>query len=266
MRALIVCVVLLLGTSIAGAQTVSYTVSIPKPTSSLLHVVMEISGATGASLEIAMPAWSPGAYGLHWAAKNVQGLSARDGSGRALDAAMIATTVWRIKPTAPLIRVAYDVYMGAASVNDTHATITGTRSLMYLIGRTPYPAAGPLTVTVDAPPNWKLATGLDAVRPGVFTAPDYDTLVDAPIEASPELEIVTFEHERVAYEIVIHARHNYDTARLRDDVRKIVAEETRLMGGAPYKRYVFFFHGTNGRSGGRDHLNSHSTTVGRQAQ
>ena len=63
----------------------------------------------------------------------------------------------------------------------------------------------------------------------------------APIEASPELEVVTFEHERVTYEIVIHARHNYDTVRLRDDVRKIVAEEVRLMGGAPYQRYVFFF-------------------------
>ena len=72
MRALTVCVFLLLVTSIADAQTVSYTVSIPKPTSSLLHVVMEIRGAQGASVDIAMPAWSPGSYNLHWAAKNVQ--------------------------------------------------------------------------------------------------------------------------------------------------------------------------------------------------
>ena len=266
MRALTVCGFFLLVSSIADAQTVSYTVSIPKPTSSLLHVVMEIRGAQGASADIAMPAWSPGSYGLHWAAKNVQGLSARDGNGRALGAAMVDTTVWRIKPVAPVMRVAYDVYMGTSSVNDTHATITGTRSLMYLIGRAPYPAPGALTVTVEAPPNWKLATGLDAVRPGVFTAPDYDTLVDAPIEASPEVEIITFEHDKVPYEIVIHARHNYDTARLRDDVRKIVAEEARLMGGAPYKRYVFFFHGTNGGSGGLEHLNSTSITFGRYAQ
>ena len=92
---------------------------------------------------------------------------------------------------------------------------------------------------MDAPPGWTLATGLDALRPGVFTAPDYDTLVDAPIEASPELEVVTFEHEKATYEIVIHA---------------------------PYTRYVFFFYGTNGGSGGLEHLNSTQITFGRYAQ
>jgi predicted metalloprotease with PDZ domain len=250
----------------ARAQTVSYTVSIPKPTSSLLHVVMDIRGAATANVDVAMPAWSPGSYNLHWAAKNVQRFAAQDAGGRPLSAAMIDTSIWRIKPAAAQIRVSYDVYMGASTVNDTHATIVGTRCLMYLVGRAPFPAPGALTVTVEAPPGWRLATGLDAVRPGVFTAADYDTLVDAPIEASPELEVITFDHDQATYEIVIHARHNYDTARLRDDVRKIVAEEVRLMGGAPYKRYVFFFHGTNGGSGGLEHLNSTQITFGRYAQ
>lgn len=267
MRKIVLCVLCLLSVpAVTSAQAVSYTVSIPKPTSSLLHIVMDIRGVTGASVDVAMPAWSPGSYNLHWAAKNVQRFAAQDEAGRALPAAMVDTSVWRIKPAAPAIRVSYDVYMGASAVNDTHATIVGTRSLMFLVGRAPFPAPAALTVTVEAPPGWKLATGLDPLRPGVFTAADYDTLVDAPIEASPELEVITFEHDQATYEIVIHARHNYDTARLRDDVRKIVAEEVRLMGGAPYKRYVFFFHGTNGGSGGLEHLNSTQITFGRYAQ
>lgn len=102
MRKIIVCVLLLLLVpAIARAQTVSYAVSIPKPTSSLLHVVMEIRGAQGASVDMAMPAWSPGAYNMHWAAKNVQRLSAQDGNGRALAAAMVDTSAWRITPAAP---------------------------------------------------------------------------------------------------------------------------------------------------------------------
>ena len=186
MRNLVFGVLVFLAPVTARAQTVSYTVSVPKPTSSLLHVVMDIRGAQGASVDIAMPAWSPGSYNLHWAAKNVQALSAQDGSGRRLDAAMVDTSVWRIKPTAPAMRVSYDVYMGAATVSDAHATIIGTRALMYLVGKSPYPAPGALTVAVDAPPGWTIVTGLDEARPGVFTAPDYDTLVDAPIEVSPE--------------------------------------------------------------------------------
>jgi predicted metalloprotease with PDZ domain len=213
-----------------------------------------------------MPAWSPGAYSLHWAAKHVQGLEARDGAGRALDARMVDTNTWRVSPAAPVVRVTYDVYMGTAAVNDTHATISGTRCLLYLVGTPPYPAPGALTLAVDAPPGWTIATGLDATRPGVFTAPDYDTLVDAPVEVSPELEIVTFEDQGATYEIVIHAfRHNYDSAKLRDDVRKIVTEQVRMFGGAPpYGRYVFLFHGGNGGSGGLEHLNSTTISFNRQ--
>jgi len=258
-------VAFLLPASLA-AQTVSYVVSMPKPTSSLLSVVMEIRDAAGPSLDVAMPAWSPGAYSLHWAATHVQGLEARDGAGRALDARMVDTNTWRVSPAAPVVRVTYDVYMGTAAVNDTHATISGTRCLLYLVGTPPYPAPGALTLAVEAPPGWTIATGLDATRPGVFTAPDYDTLVDAPVEVSPELEIVTFEDQGATYEIVIHAfRHNYDTAKLRDDVRKIVAEQVRMFGGTPpYGRYVFLFHGGNGGSGGLEHLNSTTISFNRQ--
>lgn len=266
MRKFCLLALLLVVPAIAGAQSVSYAVSFPKPTSSLLLVVMEIKGARGPGVDIAMPAWSPGAYSLHWAAKNVQELSAQDGDGKPLDARMVDTSVWRISPAAPVIRVRYKVYMGAAALNDTHATINGTRSLMYLVGRAPYPAPGAVTLAVDAPAGWKMATGLDAVKPGVFTAPGYDTLVDAPIEVSPEIDIVTFEHGKVPYEIVIHGRNNYDTAALAEDTRKIVAEQVRMMGGAPYTRYVFFFHGTNGTgSGGLEHLNSTTITFGRYA-
>src|ERR1017187_2734689 len=101
MRKISMCVLLLLAPAIARAQTVSYTVSIPKPTSSLLHVVMEIRGAQGASVDVAMPAWSPGSYNLPWGGKSVQRVAAQDGNGRSLAAAMVDTSVWRIKPAAP---------------------------------------------------------------------------------------------------------------------------------------------------------------------
>ena len=259
---LAVCLLIL--PAMAGAQSVSYSVSMPKPTSSLLHVVMEIRGTKGAGADLAMPAWAPGAYTLHWAAKHVQELTAEDGDGQPLEARMVGTGTWRIRPAAPVIRVRYKVYVGPSAMNDTHALIDGTRTLMYLVGQAPYPQAGAITVAVQAPAGWKIATGLDQTAPGIFSAPDYDTLVDAPIEVSPEIEIVPFDLDGVRYEIVIHARHNYDTAVLAGDTRNVVAEQVRMMGGAPYKRYVFLFHGTSGTgSGGLEHLNSTSISFGR---
>ena len=266
MRTLTLGVSLLLCPALAGAQTVSYTVSMPKPTSSLLHVAMEIRGAAGPSVDVAMPAWSPGAYSLHWAAKNVTALSATDGAGTPLEARMVDTSMWRIRPSAPVIRVRYQVYLGPTTMNDAHATINGTRTLMYVVGKSPYPAPGALTLAVDAPAGWKLATGLDEIRPGVFGAPDYDTLVDAPIEASPNLEVVTFDDQGAHYEIVIDGRNDFDKDRMREDLRKMVAEHVRMMGGAPYRRYVFLLHGTNGTgTGGLEHLNSTAISFGRYA-
>lgn len=263
MRRLFLFALLFIIPATVRAQTVAYTVSFPKPTSSLLHVVMEIRDARAPGVDVAMPAWSPGAYNLHWAAKNVQELKAEDGEGKPLDTQMVSATVWRIRPAPPVIRVRYKVYAGASGLNDTHAFINPTRTLMYLVGKAPYPAPGPVTLRVEAPPGWTLATGLESVRPGVFTAPDYDTLIDAPVEVSPEIEVVTFEHANAAYEIVIHGRHNYDTNALRDDIRKIVAEQVTMMGGPPYRRYVFFFHGINGPGGGLEHLNSTAITFNR---
>jgi len=254
----------------AAAQDVAYSVSLPKPSSSLLHVEMEIRGADGGAdaggLEIAMPAWSPGAYRIHNAAKNVVELVAHDGQGSELQARMSGTSSWRIEPAAPVVRISYKVYVGNSALNDRHAAINGTRTLMYLVGDAPYPAPGPVTLRVNAPGGWRIATGLDATADGLFSAPNYDTLIDAPVEVSPELEIVSFDLDGVIFEIVVHARHNYDLNRLRDSIRPIVAEQVRMMGGAPFERYVFLFHGTNRRgSGGLEHLNSTTISFSRYA-
>jgi len=251
------------------AQEIAYSISMPQPTTSLLHVEMEIRDAKAdvdGGLEIAMPAWSPGAYRIHTAAKNVVELVARDGQGRTLQARMNGTSSWRVEPAAPVVRVSYKVYVGTSALNDRHAAINGTRTLMYLVGEPPYPAAGPVSLRVDAPEGWRIATGLKATGDGLFTAPDYDTLIDAPVEVSPELEVVSFDLDGVTYEIVVHARHNYDLNRFRNSIEPIVAEQVRMMGGAPFDRYVFLFHGTNRRgSGGLEHLNSTTISFGRYA-
>ena len=264
-RLLLLCLITIVPAS-AFAQTVGYTVTMPKPTSSVLHVTMEVRGAMGASVDVAMPAWSPGAYSLHWAAKNVMALAASDGDGQPLETRQVDTSLWRIRPAAPLMRVRYQVYLGARGMDDEHLSFNGTRALLYLIGKAPYPTAGALTLNLQVPAGWKVATGLDQPQPGVFTASDYDTLIDAPIEAGPNLEILPFDDQGAHYDIAIRGTHDYDRAKLVTDVKRIVSEHVRMMGGPPYTRYVFFFTGTNTQSsGGLEHLNSTSITFGRYA-
>ena len=242
-----------------AAQEVAYTVSMPHLTAGLLHVTLEIGNAPDDVIEVAMPAWSPGGYSLHWASKNVQELWAEDGDGQVLEAVQVDTSRWRIRPVAAMVRVHYKVFVGQRAMDDTHARISGTRSLMYVVGSPPYPASGPVTITVEGPEGWTFATGLEAIRPGVFMAPDYDTLIDSPIDVAEHLDLLVFEDHGANYEIAILNPHGYDRDMLRDEIRAIVAEQVEMMGGAPFERYVFLLTGQNRRGGGLEHLNS--TTI-----
>ena len=55
---------------VTWAMEVSYTLAVVRPTTGLIDVTVEIRNASGASLDIAMPAWTPGGYGLMWWVKN----------------------------------------------------------------------------------------------------------------------------------------------------------------------------------------------------
>ncbi|HAK55137.1 MAG: PDZ domain-containing protein [Vicinamibacterales bacterium] len=243
----------------AAAQDVAYTVAMPHLTGGLLHVTMEIDDAPGDTIDVAMPAWSPGGYGLHWASKNVQELRAEDGDGQPLDAVQVDTSRWRIRPAAPTVRVHYKVYVGPRSMDDSFVRISGTRSLMYVVGDPPYPATGPVTIAVDAPAEWTFATGLTATGPGVFTAPDYDTLIDSPIDVAEQLDLLTFDDHGARYEVAIRNPHGYDPEHFIGEIKAIVAEQAEMMGGVPFDRYVFLLTGQNRRGGGLEHLNS--TTI-----
>ena len=60
---------------------------------------------------------------------------------------------------------------------ETTGLLDGPRSWLYLQGA----KALPVEVHFDLPEGWRIATGLDPTPdPKVFTAPDYDRLIDCP--------------------------------------------------------------------------------------
>lgn len=251
----------------ARSQEVSYTVSIPQPTTRLVHVTIAVTDAPGDSFDVALPMWTPGGYGMSWFAKNVREVYAVNDDGRRLGARQVDTSQWRIDNDDGTVRVHYQVYIPArrnvALLNDVHLRLSGPQTLMYVVGTPPYPVPGPVTLEMDTPEGWVFATGLDEAAPGRFSAPDYDTLIDAPVEAAVGLDKWSFEDHGAVYEIAIRNEHNYDRDALTDDIRRVVAELTEMMGEPPFERYVFLLTGLNRRGGGLEHLNSTTITFKR---
>jgi predicted metalloprotease with PDZ domain len=248
----------------ATGQTapVDYTVRLdPLPASHLLHVRMRVRGVAGPSVDVAMPAWSPGAYRITDAWREVQEFSATETGGAPLKFEKVDKQTWRVfRGEGCDIVVNYDLYW--RDYNDEVCYLRGPQVFMYVVGRPPYPMGGPVNLKVEAPANWRAQTGMDSgPEPNTFRAPDYDTFVDASVVLGPDLEQTEFDYKGIPHYLVFIGKGNYDERRITDDTRKVVSTLIDMMNGAPYKKYVFFLRARQGPgAGGLEHLNSTDIT------
>ncbi len=254
---------------------ITYTIAMPAPHSHLFHISVELDGLTGPHVDLVLPSWTPGSYMIREYARHVQAFTASSDAGGSLAWHKLAKDTWRVETGGATRVVArYQVYANDLTVrtshlDGSHGYLNGATALMYVPGRT----AEQLRVSVEAPAGWRVTTGL-APLPGdaltaeprperhIFTAADYDELVDSPIECGPH-RLLTFEVDGIPHEIAIWGRGNEDEARLLADTRRIVEVQRDFFGGLPYSRYSFILHLTDGRGGGLEHRNSVTNQVDR---
>jgi predicted metalloprotease with PDZ domain len=255
-------VALLLALSItAGAQTgpVSYTVTLDKkPASHFVHVALTVNAGDAATIDVAMPAWSPGAYRIHDAWRNVQEFAASDETGSGLRFEKIDKQSWRIyRGNGRQVTARYKLYL-RNDYNDEMCYLRGPNVFMYVPGKRPYPLESPVRLKIEAPASWRLQTGMDAgAEPNSFSADSYDAFIDASIVIGTEWEQTEFDYKGVRYYLVFIGKGNYEKEKITRDTKTYVGYLVDLMGGAPFKKYVFFLRARpGGRSGGLEHLNS----------
>jgi predicted metalloprotease with PDZ domain len=259
-RHLPIVAALFLLSAAANAQTgpVNYTATLDKrPTSHFVHIGLTVNSGGAVSIGVAMPAWSPGAYGVHNAWRNVQEFSATDETGAPLKFEKTDKQTWRIyRGNGGTITARYKVYL--RDYNDESCYLRGPSVFMYVLGKRPYPLEGPVKLKLEAPAQWRIQTGMDAgSEPNTFVADSYDTFVDASIVLGADWEQTQFEYQGVPYYLVFLGKGNYDKEKMTRDTKTFVSSLVDLMGGAPYKKYVFFLRPRAGTgSGGLEHLNS----------
>ncbi|GAB4386739.1 MAG: PDZ domain-containing protein [Phycisphaerales bacterium] len=240
---------------------VEYQVILDRPQTQTFRVVMRIADVSDPQVEVQMPTWRPGRYVILDPASEVRRLAATDADGRALDNTKLDKTTWLIRTGASEddhrdILIEYEIYANELSlrtrhVDASHAFIDGSCAFMLYAPRRDRPAI----VQVQAPPGWRVSTGLETRQPGVFIAPNYDILVDSPFEIGTH-EVLAFQVDGVEHEIAIWGQAPWDPERLRRDFADIVREQAAVFGGLPYDRYVFQLHVQPGLSGGTEHYNS----------
>jgi predicted metalloprotease with PDZ domain len=112
----------------------------------------------------------------------------------------------------------------------------------------------------DVPEGWKFATSLQPVAEW-FSAPNYDALVDAPVEAGTFRE-ADFDEGGGHYRVVVDADpSDYNLDSIVSDLHKIVAAATSWMKDRPFQTYVFIYHFPRGNAGGGGMEHAYSTAI-----
>ena len=237
---------------------IEYTISMENPNNHYFHVSLTYSGLRDKSVELKLPAWTPGYYMILDYAKYVIEFKASYGSGRILDWKKTSKNRWKIDTDkTDVLKVSYDVFAFRTSVADSflddgRGFISPTGIFMHPAGQKDHP----VTVTIIPYEKFtEISTGLDPVpgRADTYSASDFDVLYDCPVLAGNQ-EILKFETGGIPYTIAAEKLGNIDRSKLVEDFKKIVETATSVIGEVPYKHYTFIM--MNRGMGGLEHTNS----------
>jgi len=222
---------------------------------------------------VSLPVWIPGSYLVREFARNLQNLTATQG-GRSCLLTQLDKCSWQAAcvPGKPLTLhyqvYAFDNSVRTAWLDTQRGFFNGTSVCLRVHGQEG--AAHQLKLADTGwPADWQAATALRPSRTnrrgfGVYTAADYDELVDSPVELGAFWS-GSFKAGGVPHRFVVAgAPASFDGARLLADAQTICATEIALWHGGtrthtPHDRYVFMLNAVGDSYGGLEHR--HSTAL-----
>lgn len=225
---------------------------------------------------VSLPTWIPGSYMIRDFSKHLINLKAETLAGDELNVESMDKARWRVAASDQPIVLSYLVYAWDLSVrgahfDQTHAFFNGTGTFLMVEGQRNQ------TVTVDLEATdftdhqaWSLATTLPAVNVdaqgfGRYSAPNYDVLIDHPVEMGTFTE-VRFMAANVEHRVILTGKHDCDLERLTQDLAKICSTQINFFGQpAPFSQYLFMVMVVGEGYGGLEHCDSTALVCSRNS-
>jgi len=239
--------------------TIDYTVSLSHPERHIFGVTVRIPKVRD-QVTLQMPAWNA-LYQIRDFPSHIMQVTAMDEEGHPLAMRKLDKQTWSVSGNGT-VTVSYPILWDepgpfASQLNPDHAFLNFAMLLLYVPERR---TEDTKVAFDDVPEGWRVAVELDATgtaeghHSGGYVAPSYDALVDAPVEIG-HFDEYHLEAGGRPIRIVVHGDSG-DRSRLLESLKRIVDYETSLMGGAPFREYLFLFHvGNNFGGGGMEHMN-----------
>lgn len=248
---------------------VQYLVEIEKPETNHVKVTLKIEDMKDTKFKVFLPSWSPGSYLMREYARHIRWFQASQANGEVLFYTQQEKGVWEIdleksqvKTKQKNFQVSYEIYCKELTVRTSHvdASHAFLHGPSYLMGLVDHQINNP-TIEFRFPPAWsKLSTGLKDVSEKrnvfIYSAPDYDELIDAPVEIGcheTDGFLALGKPHHLAHYGDIYPHKND----LKGDIKKIVETVAKHFNNElPYDEYLFLTHFVPKLYGGLEHLNS----------
>lgn len=250
--------------------TIAYAVSLSHPERHIFGVKMRIPKVRD-HVTLQMPAWNA-LYQIRDFSSHVMEVTAKDDEGHPLAMRKLDKQTWTVSGNG-VVTVSYPIFWDepgpfASQLNLDHAFLNFAMVLLYAPDRR---TEDTQVAFEDVPEGWRVAVELETSgaaagqHSGVYIAPSYDALVDAPVEIG-HFDEYRMEAGGRPIRIVIHGDPG-DRSRLVESLKRIVDYEVSLMGGAPFREYLFLLHvGNNFGGGGMEHMNCTAISADAPAQ
>ncbi len=240
----------------AYCQKLTYQISFPEPHTHYIVVRIQAEIEPAAYLDIKIPNWTPGSYMIREFGRNIEAFSATDGKNP-LKTEKITKSIWRVYTSkAKFLALSYKVYAFELSVRTSfvdasQALINGASVFVYAdswMNR-------PIELEIIPHPSWKqIAVAL----PGTAyrrTAPNYDMLVDSPIQLG-NFETIEFMAAGVKHTVALVGQSNLNKTELIPKISAIVEASKKVFGHHPCSEYLFIIQMAAQGGGGLEHHNS----------
>ena len=242
---------------------IHYSISAPDPHSHYFEVECHIPKPDANGQELKLPSWLRGSYLVRDFAKHVVDFTAESAS-KPLGYTRTNKFTIQLDATSAEVICRYRVYSFDESVRkaylDQRRAFFNFSSLCYQVsGNT-----DGYLISLLAPPkeNWRVATSLsprniDARGFGDYFSPDYEDLIDHPVEMS-DFQRLDFTVNGVPHAYILPATAAVDGQRLCEDTRKICEVEHALFNNTDaatptLDRYLFLTNVVNAGYGGLEH-------------
>ncbi len=244
--------------------SINYYVKLESVEEQLFHVRTEIKNLSQDQIDLSLPIWTPGWYTIENYAKNVLRFKVTNSKGELVPYQRTRKQSWQVVTKGnDTINIDFDYHanvlaLNQAKISQDFAFFTGTQ-LFLQVGNY---RNTPVTVHFDTPNNWNIISALkETSDPKVFTATDYDTLVDSPTQMG-KFDLTRFEVAGKPHYFVATPAGTFSeekTEKFTKMLSQMALAQKEIFNDLPYEKYLHFYFFTRSESnagGALEHSNS----------